>query len=74
MFAIVATSGKQYRVEPGAQITIDHIDAEVGSEITLEDVLLRGLLDLTLVDEPEVDDVDGDLRVKAAPESRPNGL
>lgn len=48
MFAIVATSGKQYRVEPGATITIDHIDAEVGSEITLEDVLLVSDKDVTI--------------------------
>jgi large subunit ribosomal protein L21 len=40
MFAIVATSGKQYRVEPGATIIIDRIDAEVGSEVTLDEVLL----------------------------------
>ena len=46
MFAIVATSGKQYRVEPGATIVVDHIDAEVGDEITLEDVLLVSDKDL----------------------------
>lgn len=42
MYAIVATSGKQYRVEQGAKITVDRIAADVGSEITLDKVLLVG--------------------------------
>jgi len=40
MFAIVETSGKQYRVEQGGQITVDRMDAEEGAEITLDRVLL----------------------------------
>ena len=40
MFAIVATSGRQYRVEPGATITVDRMDAEVGDTVTLEQVLM----------------------------------
>lgn len=40
MFAIVETSGKQYRVEKGATITVDRMDAEEGAEITLDRVLL----------------------------------
>ncbi len=40
MFAIVETSGKQYRVEKGATIMVDRMDAEEGSEITLDRVLL----------------------------------
>lgn len=40
MFAIIETSGKQYRVEPGATIVVDRIDAEEGAEITLDRVLL----------------------------------
>ena len=40
MFAIVETSGKQYRVEEGLTITVDRMDAEEGSEITLDRVLL----------------------------------
>ncbi len=42
MFAIVQTSGKQYRVEPGAKIVVDRIDAEEGATITLDQVLLLG--------------------------------
>jgi len=40
MFAIVETSGKQYRVEPGASIVVDRMGADVGDTITLERVLL----------------------------------
>ncbi|MCB9672861.1 MAG: 50S ribosomal protein L21 [Alphaproteobacteria bacterium] len=40
MFAIVETCGKQYRVEKGATITVDRMDAEEGAEITLDRVLL----------------------------------
>lgn len=40
MYAIVETSGKQYRVQEGQVITVDRMQAEVGSEITLDRVLL----------------------------------
>lgn len=42
MYAIIETSGKQYRVEPGANLLIDRIDAEEGATITLDRVLLIG--------------------------------
>jgi len=42
MYAIVATSGRQYRVEKGGTITVDRLDAEVGTEITLDQVLMVG--------------------------------
>lgn len=40
MFAIVETGGKQYRVEPGARIVVDHLQVEEGATIQLEQVLL----------------------------------
>lgn len=40
MFAIVETCGKQYRVAAGDTITVDHVQADVGSTITLDRVLL----------------------------------
>ena len=39
MFAIVKTGGKQYRVGPGDQITVERIAGDVGSEIALQEVL-----------------------------------
>lgn len=40
MYAIVETGGKQYRVSEGSEIDIEKIDAEVGSQVELDRVLL----------------------------------
>ena len=40
MYAIVETSGKQYRVAQGDSILVDRMQAEVGATITLDQVLL----------------------------------
>lgn len=42
MYAVVATSGKQYRVSEGDTIQIDRLDAEAGSTVELDQVLLIG--------------------------------
>ena len=42
MYAIVQTSGKQYRVEEGCTITVDRVHAEEGKTITLDEVLMVG--------------------------------
>ncbi|MEO0348318.1 MAG: 50S ribosomal protein L21 [Pseudomonadota bacterium] len=42
MFAIIASGGKQYKVIPNQIINIEKIDAEVGKEVTLDNVLLVG--------------------------------
>lgn len=42
MFAIVETSGKQYRVQQGDVITVDRMDVEEGQEVTLDRVLMVG--------------------------------
>ena len=55
MFAIVETSGRQFRVEEGATITVDHVDADEGAEITLDKVLLIGGEKGTKVGTPTVD-------------------
>lgn len=40
MYAIVETSGKQYRVAIGDTIVVDQMAAEVGSTVTFDRVLL----------------------------------
>lgn len=40
MYAIVETSGKQYRVAVGEMILVDQMAAEVGSTVTLDRVLM----------------------------------
>src|SRR5437588_12557407 len=42
MFAIVKTGGKQYRVAAGDQITVERIAGDVGSEVSLAEVLAIG--------------------------------
>ena len=39
MFAIIETGGKQYRVAPNERITVEKIEGEAGSKITLDKVL-----------------------------------
>ncbi|MFP4214089.1 MAG: 50S ribosomal protein L21 [Desulfohalobiaceae bacterium] len=40
MYAIVDTGGKQYKVSPGAVFNVEKIEAEAGSEVVLDKVLL----------------------------------
>jgi len=40
MFAIVEAGGKQYRVAAGDTLTVDRMSADVGSTVTLDQVLL----------------------------------
>jgi large subunit ribosomal protein L21 len=40
VYAIVATGGKQYRVEPGQRLEVETIAGEPGSQIELGEVLL----------------------------------
>ncbi len=42
MYAIIETGGKQYRVEEGSKIVVDRLSAQVGSEISLDRVLMIG--------------------------------
>ncbi len=40
MYAIIASGGKQYRVEPGALVTLERLSGEVGSKLDLDQVLM----------------------------------
>ena len=42
MYAIVEVLGKQYRVQEGGKVVVDLMDAEKGSEISLDRVLMIG--------------------------------
>lgn len=42
MYAIIETGGKQIRVETDSKIYIEKIDAEVGSEVTFDKVVMVG--------------------------------
>jgi large subunit ribosomal protein L21 len=42
MYAVIKTGGKQYRVAAGEKIKVEQIPAEVGTQITLDQVLMVG--------------------------------
>ena len=42
MYAIIATGGKQYKVQEGDVIKVEKLGAEAGSEVTFDQVLLVG--------------------------------
>lgn len=42
MYAVIKTGGKQYKVAPGEKLKIEQMPAEVGQEITLDQVLAVG--------------------------------
>ncbi len=42
MYAVIKTGGKQYRVVSGEKLKIEQIPAEVGAELTLDQVLMVG--------------------------------
>jgi large subunit ribosomal protein L21 len=42
MYAVIKTGGKQYRVVAGEKIKVEQIPADVGAEITLDQVLMVG--------------------------------
>jgi large subunit ribosomal protein L21 len=42
MYAVIKTGGKQYKVASGEKLKIEQITADVGAEITLDQVLAVG--------------------------------
>jgi large subunit ribosomal protein L21 len=42
MYAVIKTGGKQYRVSAGEKLKVESLPAEVGSEVTLDQVLMVG--------------------------------
>jgi large subunit ribosomal protein L21 len=42
MYAVIATGGKQYRVEKGTVLQVEKLDAEPGATVEFGEVLLMG--------------------------------
>lgn len=40
MYAVIATGGKQYRVEPGQEVTVERLAGDVGDAVELTPVLV----------------------------------
>jgi large subunit ribosomal protein L21 len=54
MYAVIRTGGKQYRVAVGNAVEVEKLDGEIGSTVTLEDVLLVADGDNVQVGQPTV--------------------
>ena len=54
MYAVIKTGGKQYRVANGEKLKIEQIPAEVGTEVTLDQVLMVGEGDTVNIGTPLV--------------------
>jgi large subunit ribosomal protein L21 len=55
MYAVVSSGGKQYRVEPGTELTVERLAGDAGTSITFDRVLLVGDGDAVTVGTPTVD-------------------
>ena len=55
MYAVIATGGKQYRVREGDSLRVERLDAEEGTEIELDGVLLVGEGDQVTIGRPFVE-------------------
>ena len=42
MYAVIRSGGKQYKVAPGEKLRLETITAEVGAQVTLDEVLMVG--------------------------------
>jgi large subunit ribosomal protein L21 len=52
MYAIIKSGGKQYKVEPGAQLRVESLKAEVGAAVSVGEVLFIGDGDAVKVGAP----------------------
>lgn len=55
MYAIIRVAGRQYRAEAGQTIDVDHLQNEVGSDLMINEVLLVGDGDKTVIGTPTVE-------------------
>jgi len=55
MYAIIRSGGKQYRAEVGSTLDVDKITNEIGESIVINDVLLVGDEDSTVIGQPLVE-------------------
>lgn len=54
MYAVIKSGGKQYRVEAGATLRVEALAAQVGANVSFEEVLLVGAGDAVKVGAPLV--------------------
>lgn len=65
MYAVIKTGGKQYRVAIGAKLRVESLDADIGSELVLRDVLAIGEGDDLTVGAPTLENAQVKAKVLA---------
>lgn len=72
MYAIVRTGGKQYKVRPGDKFSVEKINGEKGSTISLDDVLFLSEEDGSepVIGKPVVENAKVDCEVVAQAKSQ----
>jgi large subunit ribosomal protein L21 len=55
MYAIVRIAGRQYRAEAGQTLDVDRLPQEIGEKVVLNEVMLIGDGDQTVIGQPFVD-------------------
>ena len=55
MYAVIRSGGKQYRVSQGGSVRVEKLEGEVGSSVTLDDVLMVGEEGNVKIGAPTVD-------------------
>jgi len=72
-YAVIKTGGKQYRVKQGDKLDVEKLEAAVDSEITFNEVLLRGEGDSVTIGTPFI--VGGSVTAKVIDQFRgPKGV
>ncbi|MDR2608498.1 MAG: 50S ribosomal protein L21 [Treponema sp.] len=54
MYALIDFKGKQYKAETGAVLKVDHIDAEPGSSLNIDSVLMLAGQDNPVIGSPYI--------------------
>lgn len=54
MYAVIKTGGKQYRVASGERLKVEKLVADVGAQVTIDDVLAVGEGDSLRIGTPQV--------------------
>ncbi len=57
MYAVIASGGKQYKVQEGEILKIEKIDGQVGSEVDFDQVLLLSDGEAVKIGQPTLGDV-----------------
>jgi len=58
MYAVIQTGGKQYRVKPGDELSVEKLEGAVGDEIHFDNVLLVSKEDKLTVGRPVLENAE----------------